>query len=299
MSYPSRVVKGAIGIRVAIGRRLWQLPPFRAHAQRDKAVVAAREAAVRAVEQGRQDVERLQRSLAAVATGAALPVGDYFPHRPQPPLTPDERRIVDAFHDLYYRRWREGGDTINASWLGWRTLKCPLDVWIYQELIARLRPEVIVETGTFMGGSALFLASICDLVGGGEVVTIDLDDRHRAERPLHPRIRYLSGSSVAPEIAAQVAAIVGGRSCLLILDSDHSRDHVLAELRSLSPLVSPGSYVIVEDTNVNGHPTYPDFGPGPMEAVDTFLAEDARFEIDPDLERFLLTLNPRGFLRRR
>lgn len=299
MSDPARPVANAATIRSAIRRRVWQLPPLRAHAQRDQAMASELRTALRAVEQERRERDNLQRSLSAVASGAAVPIGDYFAHRPQPPLTPDERGIVDAFHELYYRRWQEGADTINASWLGWRTLKCPLDVWVYQELIARLQPEVIVETGTFMGGSALFLASVCDLVGGGEVVTVDLDARHSPERPRHPRIRYLTGSSVEPEIVAQVTAIVGGRRCLLILDSDHTQDHVLAELQALGPLVSPGSYAIVEDTNVNGHPADPGFGPGPMEAVDAFLAEDDRFEIDPDMERFLLTLNPRGFLRRR
>ena len=85
---------------------------------------------------------------------------------------------------------------------------------------------------------------------------------------------------------------------MVILDSDHRKDNVLAELRAYSPLVQPGDYLIVEDTNVNGHPLVPDFGPGPMEAVDEFLATDDSFEIDPAREKFYMTFNPRGYLRR-
>ena len=86
---------------------------------------------------------------------------------------------------------------------------------------------------------------------------------------------------------------------MVVLDSDHHRDHVLAELRTYSALVTPGSYLIVEDTNINGHPVRPEFGPGPMEAVDEFLRESPDFAIDPEREKFFLTFNPRGFLRRR
>ena len=89
-----------------------------------------------------------------------------------------------------------------------------------------------------------------------------------------------------------------GNHLLVLLDSDHSREHVLDELRAYSPLVTPGSYVIVEDTNLNGHPVWPDFGPGPMEAVDIFLSESDDFVIDTSREKFYLTWNPRGYLKR-
>jgi len=85
----------------------------------------------------------------------------------------------------------------------------------------------------------------------------------------------------------------------VILDSDHSRDHVLDELRLYAPLVTSGSYVIVEDTNINGHPVLPQFGPGPMEALDEFLRESDEFSIDDQREKFFLTFNPRGFLLKR
>src|SRR4051812_31456755 len=103
----------------------------------------------------------------------ALMPGPFKPSPRGPALRAEEREIVRQFHDLYYRRWAEGGQTISIGWLGYETLKCPLDLWIYQELIVAGRPDVIVETGTRFGGSALFLASVCDQIGHGRVVSID------------------------------------------------------------------------------------------------------------------------------
>ena len=113
-------------------------------------------------------------------------------------------------------------------------------------------------------------------------------------------ITYLTGSSIADDIVKQVEERARGlASVLVILDSNHERGHVLEELRRYSPLVGPGGYVIVEDTNVNGHPVSADYGPGPMEAVDAFLSESSAFEIDKSREKLLFTFNPRGYLRRR
>jgi len=154
--------------------------------------------------------------------------------------------------------------------------KCPLDLWLYQELLHELRPRLIVETGTAFGGSAYFLGDVCDTLGlDARITTIDIEPQ--PDRPQHSRVDYVTASSTAPDVVARVyASAPAGEPVLVILDSDHSRDHVLAELRAYADLVTVGSYVVVEDTNVNGHPAYPDFGPGPMEAVDAFLAEDDR-----------------------
>jgi len=207
-----------------------------------------------------------------------------------------EERIVREFHRLYYN---SGSRTWSRTyWLGTHAQKCPLDLWVYQELLHELRPSIIVETGTAGGGSALFLASICDLLGQGSIVSVDIEAR--SGRPEHERITYLTGSSTAPEIRRDVEDLVGERNpVLVILDSDHARDHVLEELRIYAPLVTPGSYLIVEDTNVNGHPVSPDHGPGPMEALNAFLGETDEFSVDLDREKFFLTFNPRGYLRRR
>ena len=211
-----------------------------------------------------------------------------------------ERRLkgdaVDEFTRVYYDGHLLGDTRADTHWLGVRTDKCPLDLWIYQELIARLRPDVIVETGTLDGGSALYLASICDLVGHGEVVTIDLEAPPAP--PEHPRITYVRGSSVDEAVVAEVRARTAGKSALVVLDSDHRRDHVLAELHAYADVVPVGGYLIVEDTILNGHPINPEFGPGPMEAVEAFLAEDRRFEVDRRCEKLYMTFNRRGYLRR-
>jgi cephalosporin hydroxylase len=221
-------------------------------------------------------------------------------HSP-PVLTMAEKEVINNFHRIYYGT--EDADpearTYRISWLGYEMFKCPLDLWIYQEIITRRKPDVIVETGTYRGGSALYLATICDLLGHGQVVTIDIDTTWQAEQPRHPRITYLSGSSVDPSVLAHVETLINGQRTLVILDSDHRRDHVLAELRAFRSFIASGDYLIVEDTNVNGHPAYASFGPGPWEAVDAFLQEDSSFYPDHSCTRFLMTMNPTGFLRRR
>lgn len=208
-----------------------------------------------------------------------------------------EQDVVDHFHRLYYDAGQFGKTLKRTFWLGVPTSKCPLDMWLYQEMLFELRPDVIIETGTAKGGSALFLACICDLIGHGKIITIDVQPP--AAPPAHTRIQYLHGSSVAPDIVAAVRAQVGPTDrVMVILDSDHSREHVLQELHTYAPFVTKESYLVVEDTNVNGHPVYPDHGPGPMEAVQEFLADNRDFIVDRDKEKFYLTLNPQGYLRR-
>ena len=203
--------------------------------------------------------------------------------------------FVNEFHRIYYenlnRTWED------TRWLGVRVRKCPLDLWVYQELLERFRPELVIETGTFAGGSALFLASCMELLGAGRVITIDLEDS--AGKPEHPRISYVIGSSTDDAVLETVRGEAERvSSVMVILDSDHSCDHVLAELRAYSPFVTPGSYLIVEDTNLNGHPVLPDFGPGPFEAVEAFLTDRPPFVRDSACEKYFMTFNPRGYLRR-
>ena len=225
-----------------------------------------------------------------------VPLGTYFVDRDQPPLSAEEAEVVRRFHDLYFRRWSQGADTINLSWFGHHLLKCPLDLWVYQELLARTRPDFILETGTWGGGSALYFAMMLDHIGHGQVISVDINVH--PNRPEHSRIRYITGSSVAASVIAEVREEVGKHRVMVVLDSDHRAAHVYDELIAYSPLVQTGDYLIVEDTNVNGHPAYPDFGPGPMEALDRFLSENDEFIIDQRCERFLMTLYPRGYLKR-
>ena len=208
-----------------------------------------------------------------------------------------EQDLIAGFHKLYYDKGQEGGTWSNTRWMGVPVLKCPLDLWIYQEIIFGIKPELIIECGTFNGGSALYLAHLCDIIRHGEVVSIDIEERRG--RPQHSRISYWVGSSISEQIIERVRQKVSGLSpVLVILDSDHSANHVIQELRLYSPLVTPGSYVIVEDTNINGHPVFPDFGSGPMEAVQAFLSENSSFSISRDCEKLYLTFNPSGYLKR-
>jgi cephalosporin hydroxylase len=218
-------------------------------------------------------------------------------------------QLTELFTKLYFDSHVAGETFLDTSWLGVPTYKCPTDLWVYQELVFELRPEIIIETGTLFGGSAYYLASLCDLIYSGRVITIDIDDAPKGHprqkaivsqvRPNHSRITYLLGSSVAETILNKVRELTrDAKKILVILDSDHSSDHVLSELRAYAPLVSVGSYIIVEDTIANGHPVLPGFGPGPMEAAEEFLKENHSFTIDRSREKHLLTFNPRGYLKK-
>lgn len=207
-----------------------------------------------------------------------------------------ERTASSWFHRFYYlapeRTWE------NTHWLGHKIQKFPGDVWVYQEIMSELRPDWIIETGTNWGGGAYFLASICDLLGHGQVVTVDLDAKPNP--PEHERITYLSGSSTALEVFERVRALTSdAQTRIVVLDSDHSYEHVSDELRLYRELVTPGSYLIVEDTNIAGHPVLRGLPRGPYEAVQDFLIEDARFELDSEREKFMMTFNPGGYLKRK
>ncbi|MEA2064357.1 MAG: CmcI family methyltransferase [Gemmatimonadota bacterium] len=211
------------------------------------------------------------------------------------PGCPESEKIIEQFHRLYYdsgdRTWKQ------TCWLGVPVQKCPFDLWVYQEIISDMRPDVIIETGTLFGGSAYYLATMFDLLGHGRVISIDIEER--AGRPQHERITYLTGSSTDSRIVERVTRMVAGPGkVMVILDSDHSMEHVRAELETYAPLVSPGSYLIVEDSNVNGHPVYEKHGPGPMEAVEKFIEGNREYTIDREKEKFFLTFNPKGFLKK-
>ena len=221
-----------------------------------------------------------------------------------------ERVVIDQFHKLYFDSHVFGNAWMSSSWMGVPLRKCPTDLWTYQEIIYEVEPDVIVETGTMLGGSAYYLASLCDLIDRGRVITIDVDSAEdsiarerrpvRKVRPDHPRITYLRGSSTSEDVLLKVKSLIHpGDKVLVILDSDHSKTHVLNELCAYSPLVSMESYLIVEDTNANGHPVLPQFGPGPKEAVEEFLTVNSNFVIDRSREKHFLTFNPCGYLRRK
>ena len=257
----------------------------------------------RVVDRASGSARRLARRVRSAARAfrtppaAAIKIGPSRPPTGFAPLTEHQQAVVDDFHRLYYEQRVDGRRTVILSWLGWPMFKNPFDLWTYQEIVTATRPELIVECGTRYGGGALFLASLFDLIGGpGEVLTIDTDTTPK--RPVHPRIRYVAGSSVDPDIVASVRAAAKGRRTMVILDSDHSAAHVRKELEIYPELVSVGCYLIVDDTDMGGNPVWQDEDPGPMAALVDWLPTTDAFASDPDRERFMLTLNPRGFLKR-
>ncbi len=200
----------------------------------------------------------------------------------------------------------------NFSWLGRPLIQVPMDAMAMQEIIWTVKPDLIIETGVAHGGSLILSASILELLGAGEVLGIDIEIRehNRKEIEAHPlghRIKLIEGSSTAPDVVAQVReAAKGKKNVLVCLDSNHTHEHVLAELQAYGDLVSVGSYCVVFDTFVEDMPddyvwTERPWGKGnnPKTAVWEWMRSHPEFVIDKSVEdRLLVTSAPDGFLRR-
>lgn len=218
-------------------------------------------------------------------------------------LQPDRwfnRWAVKQFHRLYYyapASWQAN------SFAGVKVQQMPFDLWTYQEILYARRPAFLVQTGVLRGGSVLFLAWVLDLLGAPPdclVIGVDIALTPEARALSHPRIRLVEGSSVAADVVARVRALTGARQGMVILDSDHASAHVRRELDTYAPFVAPGQYLVVEDTNLGGHPVEPSFGAGPREAVDDFLKTAPDFTRDDCIwQRQLFSHHQYGWLRRR
>lgn len=208
-------------------------------------------------------------------------------------------RVAEDYHRWYY----ESGVQFRVTWEGVPALKSVQDLWTYQEIIWDLRPSVVLEFGSHRGGSALWFARVLDALGSGRVVAVEADSsRIDARARAHPRIEIEGSRSTDPELLLRLAArrAADDAPWFVILDSDHAYANVLAELESVTPFLRAGDHVIVEDSNINGHPVLPGWGPGPFEAIDEFeRRQPGAYRHDTERERkFGWTFAPNGFLVR-
>lgn len=210
---------------------------------------------------------------------------------------------TDLINRFRQHWWERGAQTFWPNrWAGVWTQQCPLDVWVTQEIIWDTRPEVFVETGTKEGGSALVWQTFMRLVNDDpEVITVDVDPNSGRGARGTPGITFVIGSSADPDTADRVRELVGDRRAMVLLDSDHTTEHVAAELELFAPLVSSGCYLVVQDSFLGGHPVdVPEYGSeGPWPAIRQFVSEHPEFTVDKTRERMMLTMCTDGYLRRR
>lgn len=217
-----------------------------------------------------------------------------------------QSKALDVLVEADRHRWIH-----QNTWMGEPLLNLPQDMFAIQDIIWRTRPEFIIEVGVAWGGGMLFEATLLEMLGGQKVIGIDIfippDLRQRlaSHGKLSDRLVLIEGSSTAPDTLAQIRALLGGsRKVLVILDSYHTHEHVLNELRSYAPFIEKGQYLICGDTIVERippqlHRTRP-WGPGnnPATAVKEFLSESDRFVVDEKIDqRLLLSCHPGGYLQ--
>jgi cephalosporin hydroxylase len=212
------------------------------------------------------------------------------------------------------RAWMDAANqhkySYHFEWLGRPIIQYPQDVMAMQEIVWRVQPDLIVETGVAHGGSLILYASLLALLGKGEVVGVDIDIRpHNRQaieaHPLAERIQLIEGSSIDPQVVSIIRRRTEGRRVIVVLDSNHTHEHVLAELNAYAPLVSENSYCIVMDTVIEDLPvnSFPDRpwsrGNNPKTAVKAFLSRNQSFVVDRSIQdKLAVTVAPEGYLKR-
>jgi cephalosporin hydroxylase len=238
--------------------------------------------------------------------------------------------VLQKYHEIWYNckhTW------VYTHFLGVGLMKSPNDLWMYQAIMSNLRPTTVIETGTYAGGSALWFAYLQDMLGieGGKVFTVDFEDHRKNPVVLHPRITFLAGNSINPDLVSAIKANMPEGPVLVCLDSDHSAEHVQKELELYAPLCKVGDWLVVEDTNI-GWDDGIEHSPVPSEVVEGYIlgcccgghwsSTLARCDNDKSdrgaqgglqdymdnhpnewrqdvlSERYLLTMNPGGWLQR-
>ena len=198
----------------------------------------------------------------------------------------------------------------NFSWMGRPVIQLPEDLLMMQEVIYKVRPDVVIETGVAHGGSSVFFASLCEVFGHGRVISIDIEIRPHnrkalEEHPLKKRITLIEGDSVALETVQKVRRLIAPHETVMVfLDSNHAKDHVRKELELYGALVTSGSYVVAADGSMEDLSDVPGgksdwVNDNPKAAIHEFLASHSEFEIDPEPTRLGITYWPDGYLRRK
>lgn len=214
----------------------------------------------------------------------------------------NNKRVQQAWQVLHriFARTRYG---MNFTWLGFVINQMPQDLVAYQEIIFKVKPDLIIETGVAFGGTSIFFASMLNMckLYRSKVIGIDikiLENTRKAitEHPLGKKITLIEGSSIDSNVVNKIYELAKGKKVLICLDSDHRHNHVLAELKAYSSLVSVGSYIIVNDTGIEDLPNKK--GNNPKTAVWEFLKENNDFKIDDIESKLVITGNPSGYLKR-
>jgi cephalosporin hydroxylase len=207
--------------------------------------------------------------------------------------------VIRFFHYIW---WQSKDTWPRNKFLGYEILQCPFDLQIYQELIFSSKPEFILQTGICGGGSIVYFSSILELMGTSndvKVIGIDIELSKEAKEIKNDRVILFEGSSTSDEVVSKIKDYTQGKKGIIILDSDHSETHVSKELSIYKDFVQKGCYLVVEDTNLNGNPVHPNFGPGPYEAVKKFLLKNRAFSQDNQLwKRNLFSFHQYGWLVR-
>ena len=213
-------------------------------------------------------------------------------------LPPTPVPIPESLANSYIEAYWQNQGWKRTSWLGRRVARPPADLITYHDLIHEIRPNWVINSRTGDGGRAMFLASMCDLVGHGQVLSLDIVERENL--PEHPRITYLTGTLEGDEMKARIREHTGTEDAhvLALLGASSSKRRMQAEFDLVADLIQVGSYAVFENTIYGGHPVWPSFGPGPHEATIDILAAYPNFVADTARERFGPTFNPGGFLKR-
>lgn len=213
-------------------------------------------------------------------------------------LSIDDQNIITNFFKLLEKYEQQTIKT--GKWLGISLIKFPTDIMVYQQILFETRPNIIIECGSAYGGSALFYANMFELMKiDGKILSIDIVN-HKKVPVVHDMISFLFGSSTDINMVENIKKMIKPTDrVMVVLDSDHKKDHVLKEMQLYSNLVTIGCYMVVEDGGVNGHPVYPKHGPGPYEAIDEFIKINNNYKIDYDRQyQYLFSCHPNGWLKR-